>query len=209
MLWQRPLDWPEDAHLTGFFRGPITDAALPPQLESFLGQGQPPVYATFGSLFPASQAALQETSELLIEAARQAGRRLILQRPGEGGLLEDDVLVVERCPHAAVFPRCAAVVHHGGAGTTQTALFSGAASVIVPHVADQFFWSKQLSALQVAVSGPPRSRARPSTIAAALGRAIGDAPMRARAAQLGAQLREEDGLARALTVIEDALKPQA
>jgi sterol 3beta-glucosyltransferase len=82
--------------------------------------------------------------------------RLVLQQPPEETTTAPDVLHVSSSPHALVFPRCAAVVHHGGAGTTQMPVRAQVPSVVVPHLADQFFWAAQLERLGV---GGPRRRA--------------------------------------------------
>ena len=86
---------------------------------------------------------------LMKEAARLAGCRAVIQAevPPERS---DRHVIVGRTPHAAVFPRCAAVVHHCGAGTTHTTLKAGVPSVCVPHVSDQFGWADELRRLGVA-----------------------------------------------------------
>ena len=173
-LFPRPSDWPEHTHLTGFLRGPVTrGAALPAALESFLQAGKPPIYASFGSLAPWAEPRVDETARLLTEAARAVGRRLILQLPTETAFDgDDDVLRVDASPHAEVFPRCAAVIHHGGAGVTQTTIRAGARAVVVPHMADQVFWAAQVERLGVGVAAPMRAKVSAQSLAQALERAL-------------------------------------
>jgi UDP:flavonoid glycosyltransferase YjiC (YdhE family) len=211
-LWSRPEDWPQTVHLTGFWRGPASEAPMAPNVEQFLSSGPPPLYASFGSHFPAEKQARDDTAQLLIEAARRSGHRLILQQPDEreSGARsghEADVLQVPYSPHALVFPRCAAVIHHGGAGTTQTALQAGVPAIIVPHLADQFFWASHLEQLSVAVAAPARREVRPDTLASSIQRAVGVPDIAVHARKLGAILRQEDGLTAACEAIELALRP--
>lgn len=107
-----------------------------------------------------------------------------------------------------MFPRCAAVVHHGGAGTTQTAIRAGVPSVIVPHLADQFFWASQIEELGVGVAGQARTKITPAKLGAALARTDSDA-MRERVQALAVALAAEDGTKQAADVIEAIASRQA
>ncbi len=103
--------------------------------------------------------ASEQTGRLLIEAARALGLRSILSQgwadltPSETG---DDCLSIGDVNHTKLFPRVAAIVHHGGAGTTTTAARAGRAQVIIPHNYDQFYWAHRVQQLGVGVSGPMR-----------------------------------------------------
>ncbi len=70
--------------------------------------------------------------------------------------------------HEKLFPRLAAIVHHGGAGTTQTAARAGRAQVIIPHNYDQFYWAHRVNQLGVGVSGPLRDELSKDALAQAL-----------------------------------------
>ncbi|GAA1856717.1 glycosyltransferase [Myceligenerans crystallogenes] len=127
---------------------------LPGDVEAFLADGPPPVYAGFGSM-PLRDAAA--TGRAVIEAVRGAGRRLVLGS-GWAGLsgeltgADDAVLTIGEVNQQALFPRVAAVVHHGGAGTTTTAARAGAPQVIVPQVADQPYWASRVAELGAGVA---------------------------------------------------------
>jgi UDP:flavonoid glycosyltransferase YjiC (YdhE family) len=97
----------------------------------------------------------------------------------------------------------AAVVHHGGAGTTGTALQSGTPSIVVPSFADQFFWGEQVEQLEVGVN-LPRGRLSASSLAAAI-HATADAGMKDRALRLGMKLRAENGVDRAVERLHSIL----
>lgn len=127
-------------------------SALPDEVEAFLAAGEPPVYLGFGSM-PASG----DFSRSLIEAARAVGRRAILSAGWAGLAAIDeapDCLGVGDLNHQALFARVAAVVHHGGAGTTATAALAGAPQVAVPMFSDQFFWAARICELGIGATTP-------------------------------------------------------
>ena len=130
------------------------ETPLPEELENFLANGAPPIYLGFGSMRASDQ-----TGRVLIEAVRALGLRAILSqgwanlRPEDAG---DDCFSAGDLSHAKLFPRVAAIVHHGGAGTTATAARAGRPQVIIPHNYDQFYWAHRVQELGVGVSGPLR-----------------------------------------------------
>lgn len=101
-------------------------------------------------------------------------------------------------PHDWLFPRVTAAVHHGGAGTTGAALRAGIPAVVVPFSADQPFWAARVAALGVGPPSIPRRHLTRDRLADALRRTVADRPMQARAADLGARIRDEDGVAAAV-----------
>ncbi len=139
---------------------------LEPVVEDVLAAGDKPVFVGFGSM-PSTEPA--KLSALVAEAGRIAGVRCLVGR-GWAGLSGD--CVVGDVNHAALFPRCAVVVHHGGAGTTATVLRAGVPQVVVPHVFDQFYWAER--ALRAGVSGGtvPRKRLTAQRLAAAIRQAL-------------------------------------
>jgi sterol 3beta-glucosyltransferase len=197
-----PLDWPVTAHVAGYFWLDAPEAWQPPMaLQLFLDTGPPPVYVGFGSM--TGQDA-EKMGALVLDALAQSRQRGVLAT-GWGGLrtgqLPEDVFVVDAAPHAWLFPRMAAVVHHGGAGTTAAALHAGVPSVIVPFIVDQPFWGARVRALGVGPDPIPVKRLTAERLAAAITRAVTDAGMRQNAQQLGAAVRAEDGLGCAVSLI--------
>ncbi|MET8143999.1 glycosyltransferase [Sphaerisporangium sp. NPDC005288] len=124
---------------------------LPADLEAFLAAGAEPVYVGFGSMLVRGASA-REVSRAVIDAVRSQGRRVVL---GSGwadlALVDerDDCFVVGEVNQQELFGRVAAVVHHGGAGTTVTAARAGAPQVIVPQVADQPYWAGRVTELGI------------------------------------------------------------
>lgn len=173
---------------------------LPADLEAFLAAGPPPVYAGFGSMsMPTAQAA----GPVAIAAIRAQGRRVLLARGwAELALAEadDDCFLVGDVNQQALFPKVAAVVHHGGAGTTTAAARAGVPQVIVPQVVDQPFWAGRVAALGIGAAhdGPAPSL---DPLSAAL--AIALAPeTTARATAFSATIRR-DGAAVAARLLLD------
>jgi vancomycin aglycone glucosyltransferase len=143
---------------------------LPSDLLAFLDAGEPPVYVGFGSM------PMHDTDpEQVVEAVRRHGRRMVLSR-GWADLtsIGDDCFVTGEANHQALFRRCAAVVHHGGAGTTVTATWSGAPQVVVPQGADQPYWAQRVEELGIGAAhdGPvPTADSLSATLGVALDRA--------------------------------------
>ncbi|WP_328302185.1 glycosyltransferase [Streptomyces sp. NBC_00435] len=125
------------------------DRPLPEGLEAFLHAGTPPVYVGFGSM---AAHAPKGIARVAIEACRAQGRRVLLAR-GWADLAPvddaDDCFVVGEVNQQALFPRVAAVVHHGGAGTTTTATRAGAPQVVIPRIADQPYWAARVAELGI------------------------------------------------------------
>jgi len=146
-LVPRPADWKSHCRVTGFIHlGPQASGAAtytpPDSLRDFLAAGDPPLFVGFGSLVMGNP---EKLTERFVRATEEAGLRVIIQK-GWGGLgagLTDPpphVHLLEACPHDWLFPRCCAVVHHGGAGTTAAGLMAGKPTFVVPFFGDQPFW---------------------------------------------------------------------
>lgn len=198
-----PAEW----NVTGYWFLPEDPDWTPPEeLGRFLAEGERAVCIGFGSMVGPDPAA---TARLVTEAVRRVGVRAVLLT-GWGGMQDvvdgDDVLVVDQVPHSWLFPRVAAVVHHGGAGTTAAAARAGVPAVVVPHGVDQPFWGNRIAALGVGPRPVPRSALSAQSLATALRTALTDDGMRARAAVLGEQIGDEDGIAAAVEVVGRGLE---
>jgi UDP:flavonoid glycosyltransferase YjiC (YdhE family) len=142
---------------------------------------------------------------MVLQALERTGQRGILATGWgalEGVPQSERILSIGAVPHDWLFPRMSAVIHHGGAGTTGAALRSGVPSLVVPFMADQPFWGRRTFDLGV---GPPpilRKDLTAERLADAIRITVTDRDMRQRAAVLGAEVRAEDGIGRAVEVFE-------
>jgi len=142
-------DWPESMRVTGFVRfDQAGSVPLAPELESFLKQGDPPIAFSFGSAMRHGKPYF----EAAVEASRILGKRGLLLAKGKEQVPEKlpaTVLHVDYAPFSEVFPRCAAVVHHGGIGTCAQALAAGVPQLIMPISFDQPDNARRLEKLGV------------------------------------------------------------
>ncbi|HEY3684714.1 MAG TPA: glycosyltransferase [Streptosporangiaceae bacterium] len=201
-----PLDYPPTVHTTGFWHLPAPPGwTPPPDLAAFLAAGPPPIYLGFGSMAGTDPGRI---GRIAAEAVRRAGVRAVVAT-GWGGIdaaaFPDGVHVLDQAPHAWLFPRMAAIVHHGGSGTTAAALASGRPQVVCPFVADQPFWARRTHAAGVAPEPRPQCHLTPDGLAGAIRQVRTDDVMRRRATELGERIRAEDGAATAVRVLEQIL----
>ncbi len=197
-----PSDWPASVHVTGYLFLADDSAWQPPaELQAFLEAGDPPVYIGFGSMAGRDP---EQLAALTIEALAKSGQRGLLLT-GWGGLntssVPDNVLVVKSAPHGWLFPRMAAVVHHGGAGTTAEGLRAGVPSVIVPFVFDQPFWGARIKALGAGPAPIPIKQLTADRLARAIQTAVTDTNMKRRAKTCGEAIRAENGVGNAVAVV--------
>ncbi|MFJ9560481.1 glycosyltransferase [Streptomyces fuscichromogenes] len=175
---------------------------LPADLVAFLEAGDPPVYVGFGSMIPP-----QDIAGSVIEAIRAQGHRALVSRGwADLGLVDgrDDCFAIGEVSHQQLFGRVAAVVHHGGAGTTATAARAGVPQVVVAvQLSDNPYWAGQVAQLGIgaALDGPV-----PAVDALGVALKTALAPeTRARARSLAGGIRT-DGAEVAARLLVDALR---
>lgn len=146
-LIAKPKDWGPEIDIAGFVFLDLASSFTPPdELQKFLDDGPPPVYIGFGSIVVDDP---DEFTKLIFEAVKQVGCRALVSK-GWGGFgsnadCPENVFMLENTPHDWLFPRCSAVIHHGGAGTTAIGLKCGIPTMIVPFFGDQPFWGAMVS----------------------------------------------------------------
>ncbi|WP_259407976.1 glycosyltransferase [Streptomyces akebiae] len=197
-----PVDpaWGDAVRTTGFWYLPTRPDWTPPrELNRFLDEGPPPVYIGFGSM---TGTRARRNHALVTEAIRRTGVRAVVAT-GWGGIgapvrnsapLSPNILMIEQAPHDWLFPRTAAVVHHGGPGTVGAALAAGRPQVLCPHMGDQTHWSARMRALGVAPA-PLTARALTARgLAEAITTAVTDRHLERRANEISRLVRAEDGV---------------
>jgi sterol 3beta-glucosyltransferase len=205
---RHPPDWPQSVHVTGYLFLDTRPGWQPPHdLLAFLDAGDPPVYIGFGSMAGRNP---EQLAMLTLEALARSGRRGLLVT-GWGGLqasqVPDSVFVTDAAPHSWLFPRMAAVVHHGGAGTTAEGLKAGVPTVIVPFILDQPFWGARVHALGLGPKPIPHKRLTADRLAQAINLAATSPQMKARAQACGQAIRAEEGTKNAVRVVAQYLGP--
>lgn len=190
VVFPRPDDYPPHVVMTGYWY--LDEPAWQPPIDllAFLEQGSPPVYVGFGSMQGTSPT---HTTQTVLSAVKQAGVRTVFAT-GWGGLQmvepSDDIYLLESAPHSWLFPHMAAVIHHGGAGTTAAALRAGVPSVIVPHIADQFFWGDLLAKRGLAAAPVPHKQLNTECLASAIQQAL---TLTAHTKHIGERVAAEKG----------------
>jgi len=197
-------DWGDNIHITGYWLLPRGQGWRPPnQLVDFLHSGPPPVYIGFGSMVHRDA---EKITEIVLKALEMTNKRAILAS-GWGGIsnsdLTDNVIKIDFAPHDWLFPRMAAVVHHGGAGTTAAGLRAGVPSVIIPFFGDQPFWGWRVAELGVGPSPIPRKKLTAQLLAKAIEFAVSDEGVKRRAEKLGKAIRAERGVDKAVKILTE------
>lgn len=201
-------DWAGFNAVTGYwFWDEGADWQPPAALADFLTAGPKPVYIGFGSM---SNSQPEETARLMVAALARTGQRGVISS-GWAGLhasdLPDHVCLIEGAPHDWLFPRMAAVVHHGGSGTTGAAIRAGVPNTVVAHMADQPFWGRRVYELGVGAPVIRRHDLTVDALAQAIEQMVTDTAMQQRAARLGERVRGEDGVANAVRAFDTLLRP--
>ncbi len=206
LMGSQQQDWPNHTRITGF---PFHDRqeagkGLDSRLSEFLEKGEPPIVFTLGASAVLDSGDFFEQS---ISAARRLGRRAVLlmgaQEPSrEWNSLPDTMFVADYAPYSALLPLAAVTVHQGGIGTTAQALRAGRPMLVVPYSNDQPDNAERVARLGVARVVYPRlytaKRAQ-----AELTRLLSDSSYSGRAAEVGQQIRTEEGVAAACDALEE------
>ena len=208
-LLPKPRDWSEALFVPGFWFLDDDMYEPPAELADFLAAGPRPIYIGFGSMTGNDP---ERLTRIALEAIARSGQRAVLLS-GWAGLAAGDVppnvLKLDSAPHSWLFPRMAAIVHHGGVGTTHEALRSGRPQVVVPFFGDQPFWADRVHGL--GVSPPPvlQEELTAEHLAEAICAAISEPTMRRRAAEVGARVCAERGVSEAVEIVERYLEQGA
>lgn len=205
LLGPRQADWPAQTRITGFpfYDRETADAGLPGELARFLDDGPPPIVFTLGS---SAVMAAGDFYEQSAAAAGRLGKRAVLligrdPRNQPTRPLPPGIAAFDYAPYSELFPRAAAIVHQGGVGTTAQAMRSGRPMLVMPYAHDQPDNAFRVARLGMARS-IPRHKYNAGRAARELALLLDDPTYAQRAAEVGAQIRGEDGVAAACAAIE-------
>lgn len=195
-----PEDWPSNAALCGQWMLPLgVDFNPPIELTAFLAAGPAPIYVGFGSMTGID---LPRMLDIVIKALN--GRRALVW-PGWSDIgsmtLPENILRIDATPHDWLFPKMAAVIHHGGSGTSHSATRAGKPSIVMPFAGDQAFWADRLHRLGVAPPALPPARLSVDGLAGAIA-FVEEPGVIARATVAGEEMAREHGLSTGVAMIE-------
>jgi len=206
-LVPHPADWGDHNFVTGQwkmadkYRPQQTVTESDDQLEQWLARGEAPVYFGFGSL-PVLEPL--KMIEMIREIAITLNKRAIIASGWSSMAvstpLPDSVIMIRSAHHESLFPRCSVVIHHGGVGTTHTALESGTPSIICSTYADQPFWGERITKLKIG-RHIPFPKLTKENLSQAI-QALDHEGVRIRAAEIAKRVKAEQGLKNALNWIE-------
>lgn len=208
-----PPDWDDSAQVTGqwFLKSP-KEWNPPSDLARFVEGSPPAVLVSFGSIAGISP---ERTTATVLEALRRSRQRSVLVggwgglRSGAATIGNKDVYFIESAPYDWLLPRVAAVVHHGGAGSTGESLRAGKPAVVCPFFGDQPFWGRRVHALGAGPRPLPQKGLSAAVLAEAILEAVVDERMRLNAESLGEKIRAEDGVGNAVNIITSRLEDPA
>ncbi len=210
-LLPRPAEWGAHIHVPGFWNLETqTDWQPASWLTDFLEDGPPPVYIGFGSSIWKDPEAL---TEKIVAAVKQSGQRAILDL-GWGGIgdidLPDTVLKIasKDAPHRWLLPQMAAAIHHGGSGTIGAVARAGIPSMVIPSFYDHTFWGRRIADLGLGLPVLPAEAVSVPYLSHCIRTLAQDVTLKTRAASVGQKVRAEDGVGRAVEVIQQYLATQ-
>ncbi|KAM7526641.1 hypothetical protein LguiA_016543 [Lonicera macranthoides] len=194
-LVPKPKDWGSNIDVAGFCFLDLASNYVPQDtLVEWLKHGKQPVYIGFGSL-PVQEP--EKLTQIIVQALEMTGQRGIINK-GWGGLgnmaeSKDFVYLLDNVPHDWLFVRCAAVVHHGGAGTTAAGLKAACPTTVVPFFGDQPFWGDRVHARGVGPAPIPIDEFSLEKLVAAIEYML-DPEVKGRAVELAKAMENEDGV---------------
>lgn len=211
LLGDAQLDWPSNTTITGFAFYDRQEHArgMPAELEAFLDAGPPPIVFTLGTSAVMVAGKFYHES---LQAAKLLNRRAVFLIGSDErnvlGPLPDSMLAADYAPYSELFPRAAAIVHQGGAGTTGQAMRAGKPMVVVPFAHDQPDHAVRLKRLGISET-VPRHGYTANRIAAVLQRVLSNTSYAKCAAEVGRQVQQEDGVTAACEVLELVMSAHA
>lgn len=147
-LFQRPDYWPDQLQVLGYHERKKTNNWQPDEeLKDFLSKHSKIILVTFGSMVNTDPSG---KTQIFLEILQRNNIPAIINT-ASGGLVQPEkynkelIHFVTRIPYDWILPKMYAVIHHGGSGTTHSVLKYGCASMIIPHIIDQYVWNKIVS----------------------------------------------------------------
>lgn len=199
----RPVEWSDDhIHIPGYLFLDEATYTPPPELERFLGDGEPPICFSFGSMVHREA---DRIGKVILGVLERTGQRGVILT-GWGGWkpagVPANVLYLEAAPHGWLFPRCRVIIHHGGAGTTAASLRAGKPNIVIPFAADQPFWGKRVAMLGAGPQPLSVNRLTVESLSKILAETLSSESMKSRALELGRKIQNENAVGEILSMVD-------
>jgi sterol 3beta-glucosyltransferase len=192
-LFSRPNDWPANADVVGYLERDKTKNWKPSdELVEFVASHKQIVFVTFGSMTNTNPV---KKTNAVVDSLKSLNVSAIVSTSW-GGLVKPErhpanILFVKDVPYDWIFPKMYAVVHHGGAGTTHSALKYGCANLIIPHFVDQFFWNRIIRKLNLGPKGVPINKLNQQNFQPLLSDLLENPIYKINAEHLGNEIKKE------------------
>jgi UDP:flavonoid glycosyltransferase YjiC (YdhE family) len=198
--------WEPCHRIVGYWFAKAPEDWKPPaDLISYLETGDPPVLISLGAMSLGDGGA-SETLDLFVTGIQQAGVRAIIQgweAQVKRIALPSNIYTAGSLPYSWLLPQCTGIVHHGGYGTTAAGLRAGIPALVIPHIADQFYWGQRVYELGAGPQPIRRPKLNAKGLAVSLDELVRNGKLRGTAALLGERIRAEHGVEEAVRLIEE------
>lgn len=205
-VFKRPTDWNPHIHQYDYwFVKEEKEYTAPKEVVEFLSKGSKPIYFGFGSVF--NQKEKEYFINIITKALKETNNRGILCGFGPIDSLDESIISIGSISHTWLFPQCAAVCHHGGAGTSAAGFAAGVPSIIIPFSNDQFAWAHRSYDLGVGSKPIYKKKLSTSTLVSAIKEST--SPLLLENARiLGEHIALEQGVEDTCKVILDLLEKE-
>lgn len=194
-LFERPKYWQENLKVLGYHeRNKIINWQPSNELIQFLKKHSRPILVTFGSM---TNPEPEKKTQIILNILKRNNIPAIINT-SSGGLIKTDsfdeglILFVSGIPYDWIFPKIYGVIHHGGSGTTHMALKNGCASMIIPHIIDQFIWNNIAYKKGVGPKGIKISKITEKNLEPKIVALVNNSSFKHKAEQLALQMQKED-----------------
>jgi sterol 3beta-glucosyltransferase len=207
-LFSHADKWGKNIHTTGSWLVETEANFIPPNdLVQFIEKAEPPIYIGFGSMKDVDSFSV--TLKIIAEALAITKQRAVValgwSKLNYAEAIPENIFLIESIPHSWLFPKMKIVIHHGGAGTTAAGLSAGKPTIVIPHNADQPAWGLRVYELGVGAKPIKKTKLTSGKLAAAISYALQPAII-ANAEKLGVEFRKENGVEKAVDVINKYLQ---
>jgi UDP:flavonoid glycosyltransferase YjiC (YdhE family) len=194
-LFLKPDYWNKYIKILGYQeRNTIVNWRPERKLKDFLKKHERILLITFGSM---TNPQPEEKTQIFIDILERNGIPAIINT-ASGGLVKPDrndpdiIYFVSRIPYDWIFPKIYGVIHHGGSGTTHLALKYGCATLIIPHIIDQFVWNKIISKMGAGPKGIKIGKITTGTLEPKILELVNNHSYKKKAAQIAIQIGKEN-----------------